>query len=90
MKNLIENSIQIYGIGQPDTITIFNIQSEEDRNHPRFKNLEVLKNRKLTVWFDYEQDGNVIKEKNIKLTIPNENEENIKNFILEKINDSLI
>ena len=79
MKNLIENSIQIYGIGHPDTITIFNMKSEEDRNHPRFKNLEVLKNRTLTVWFDYQEEGSIVKEQSVKMTIPNESEENIIN-----------
>ena len=65
------------------------MKSEEDRNHPRFKNLEVLKNRKLTVWFDYEEDGAIIKEQSVKMTIPIENEETIKNFIINQINASL-
>jgi len=89
MKKLIEESIKVLGIGHPDTITVFNIQSEEDRNHPMFKNLELFKNRKLSILFDYEEDDKLVKQQHIRIIVPNEIEENIKIHIINKINSSL-
>lgn len=89
MKILIINSIQIYGIGDPNTKTVFNIKSELDRNHIKFKNLEVLQNRKLTVWFNYEENGTVFKENSLKLTIPVGTELEIKEYIITQINQNL-
>lgn len=89
MTSVVENSIQIYGMGHPDTITVFNMKSEEDRKHFRFKNLTSIINRKLTIWFDTENDGVVKKENFLKMTIPNGTEEEIKDFILEEINKTL-
>jgi len=89
MKVLIPNTVQIYGIGHPETITVFNMETEDDRKKIRFKNLEVLQKRKLTVWFDYEENGTVFKENSLKLTIPVATELEIKNFIVEEINKSL-
>ena len=83
MNTLIETSIQIYGIGHPNTITVFNMLSEEDRTKPLFRNLEVLQGRKLTVWFDYRDENDVlVKENCVKMTIPKGSEEEIKSFIL--------
>jgi hypothetical protein len=56
MKTLIENSIKIFGMGHPDTKTVFNIEKEEDRNHFRFKSLATISGRKLTVSFKYTED----------------------------------
>lgn len=89
MKTLIEKSIQIYGIGHPETKTVFNIEKEEDRNHMRFKSLATISGRKLTVWFKYEEDSKEVQD-HVQMIIPVSNEEQvIKDYILEKINSKL-
>ena len=86
MKTLIEKSIEIYGMGHPETKTVFNT---EDRNHMRFKSLETIAGRKLTVWFKYEEDGREVQDK-LQMIIPASNEELvIKEFILDQINNTL-
>ena len=89
MKTLIENSIEIYGMGHPDTKTVFNIEKEEDRNHMRFKSLTTISGRKLTVWFKYSENDVEIKDK-LQMTIVKSDDENtIKDFILAQINTYL-
>lgn len=86
MKTLIEKSIKIPGIGHPDTKTVFNIDSEQDKKDLRFKSLTVISGRKLSILFDYDEDGEV-KSSRIQLTIPQTNDEEvIKQFILDQIN----
>ena len=76
-------------MGHPDTKTIFNIENEEDKKDIRFKSLTTIAGRKLSVFFDYEEDG-VKKHGRTQLTIPKtDSEEEIKQFILEKINLSI-
>jgi len=89
MKTLIEKSIEIYGMGHPDTKTVFNIEKEEDRNHLRFKSLTTISGRKLSVHFKYSEDDKEIQDK-LQLVIPKSDDENtIKDFILTEINNSL-
>jgi hypothetical protein len=89
MKTLIEKSIEIYGMGHPDTKTVFNIEKEEDRNHMRFKSLTTISGRKLTVWFKYSENDVEIKDK-LQMTIVKSDDENtIKDFILAQINTYL-
>jgi hypothetical protein len=89
MKTLIENSIKIFGMGHPDTKTVFNIEKEEDRNHLRFKSLTTISGRKLTVSFKYTEDGVEAQDK-LQMTIVKSSDENtIKDFILAQINTYL-
>jgi hypothetical protein len=89
MKTLIENSIEIYGMGHPDTKTVFNIEKEEDRNHLRFKSLTTISGRKLTVWFKY-LENDVETQDKLQMTIVKSSDENtIKDFILAQINTYL-
>jgi uncharacterized membrane protein YvbJ len=89
MKTLIEKSIEIYGMGHPDTKTVFNIEKEEERNHLRFKSLTTISGRKLTVWFKYSENDVEIKDK-LQMTIVKSDDENtIKDFILAQINTYL-
>jgi hypothetical protein len=89
MKTLIENSIEIYGMGHPDTKTVFNIEKEEDRNHLRFKSLTTISGRKLTVWFKYSENDVETQDK-LQMTIVKSDDENtIKDFILAQINTYL-
>lgn len=89
MKTLIEKTIVIKGIGHPETKTVFNIENESERNHIRFKSLVTIAGRKLTVEFNYEEGG-IEKSDKIQLSIPRlETENEVKNFILNEINNSL-
>jgi hypothetical protein len=89
MKTLIEKSIEIYGMGHPNTKTIFNIEKEEDRNHMRFKSLTTILGRKLSVHFKYSEDDKEVQDK-LQMTIVKSDDENtIKDFILTQINNSL-
>lgn len=83
MKELIDNSIEIYGIGHPDVKTIFNI-GDQDKESVRFSSLEKLQNRKLTIRFKYSENDEIFEDK-VVVTIPNENEEFIKEFIIDSI-----
>jgi hypothetical protein len=87
MQTLIERTIQIGGMGHPDTITVFNLTKPEQRNHLRFKSLETICNRKITVWFDTKDENDIVeKEQFIKLQIPSTGtEDEIKDFILKSI-----
>jgi hypothetical protein len=90
MKQLIENTIQIYGMGHPDIKTVFNIEKEEDKENIRFRKLTTISGRKLTVWFSFLENDVLTEEESIKLTIPNtNNEDEIKEFILSSINEYL-
>jgi hypothetical protein len=86
MKTLIENSIKINGIGHPDTKTIFDT---EDKKTFRFKPLTDISGRKLSVHFKYSEDDKEIGHK-VQMVIPKtDSEEEIKEFILTQINNSL-
>ena len=89
MKTLIENTIEIYGMGHPDTKTIFNITDESERNHFRFKSLQTISGRVLTIWFKYEENNNKIEDK-LQMSIPSGlDEDGVKTFILDYINTYL-
>lgn len=89
MKTLIEKSIEIYGMGHPDTKTVFNIEKEEDRNHMRFKSLATISGRKLSVHFKYTEDDKEVQDKLQMTIVKSEDETVIKDFILTTINDYL-
>jgi hypothetical protein len=89
MKILIENTIEINGMGHPETKTIFNIENEMERGHFRFKPLTSISGRKLSVSFKYTQDTDEFRDR-IMLTIPTSTDENvIKDYILTEINNYL-
>lgn len=111
MKTLIETSIQIYGMGHPDTKTIFQIQdttlppnptqeqikeskdkeleNTKIQNDMRFRSLITIGGRTLTVWFKYKENDKEEEDK-VLMTIPRtNNEDQIKQFILNKINDAI-
>jgi len=89
MKTLIENSIQIYGMGHPETKTVFNIKNESERQHMRFKSLTKISGRKLSVFFDYDENDQK-KSNKLQLVITKSEDENvIKQFIVDEINKIL-
>lgn len=89
MKTLIEKSIEIYGMGHPDTKTVFNIEKEEDKNNMRFKPLSSISGRNLTVWFKYSENDKEVADK-VFMSIPFKLDENgVKSFILNEINKKL-
>lgn len=89
MKTLIEKSIKINGMGHPDTKTIFNIESEAEREELRFKSLATLYNR--TVLVNYTYTENDVETTNLlKMVIPASTDEQvIKEFILSEITKDL-
>jgi hypothetical protein len=89
MKTLIENSIKFIGIGHPDTKTIFNIESEYEKDEMRYKPLQKISGRKLSVKFDYIENDLVKTDKFLITIIRSESEDEIKSFILESINNFL-
>ena len=88
-KTLIEKSIEIYGMGHPETKTVFNIEKEEDKMHMRFKSLTTISGRKLTVWFKYSENGTETLDKVATTIVKSEDEQVIKDFILSEINNRL-
>jgi hypothetical protein len=89
MKTLIEKSIEIYGMGHPNTKTVFNIEKEEDRNHMRFKSLTTISGRKLSIHFKYTENDTEIQDRLQMTIIKSEDEAEIKDFILSEINNKL-
>jgi hypothetical protein len=88
MKTLIEKSIVINGIGRNDIKTIFTIEKEEEKNDILYRSLDKISGRKLSINFKCLEDVN---ENKIQISIPfNLNEEEVKQFILSEINNSLI
>ena len=89
MKTLIENTVHFKGIGHSDAKTIFNIENEDEKNHLRFTSLTKISGRKLSVFFKYEENNSEVSDK-LQLYIPRvNNEAEIKNFILDSINEYL-
>jgi hypothetical protein len=89
MKTLIEKSIEIYGMGHPQTKTVFNIEKEIERKDLRFKSLTTISGRKLTVWFKYTENDIESNDKLPMTVIKSDNETEIKDFILTQINNYL-
>ena len=91
MKQLIEKSIEIYGMGHPDVKTVFNIEKEEDRKLPLFRDLTTICGRTLTAWFKYtNQDSEQQVQGKCAMVIPRyETEDEVKVFVLTSINDYL-
>jgi hypothetical protein len=89
MKILIEKSIEIYGMGHPQTKTVFNIEKEIEKKDLRFKSLTTISGRKLTVWFKYTENNIESNDKFPMTVIKSDNETEIKDFILTQINNYL-
>jgi hypothetical protein len=88
-KELIENSIKIYGIGHSDTKTVFNIEKEYDRKHFMFKSLTSISGRILTVSFKYKEGEEEGSSKLPMVIIKSDSEQEIKDFIVDSINTHL-
>jgi hypothetical protein len=89
MKTLIEQSIEIYGMGHPDVKTIFNIKDETEKLNPRFTPLSAISGRLLTIWFKY-TENNLTTEDKLRMQIPfNLNDDEVKDFILTNLNSHL-
>lgn len=88
MKTLIENSIEIYGMGHPDVKHVFNIENDEEREDRLFRSLEKIKNRKLTIRFKYSENDVLVNDK-LQLIIIDGVEIEIRKFIISSINEYL-
>lgn len=90
MKTLIEKSIKFRGIGRPDLKTLFNIENDIEKESPDFVSLTKISGRLIPVLFTYTEDD-VETPSSLRLqVIKSEDEEELKNFVLQSINDSLI
>jgi len=89
MKTLIENTIEIYGMGHPEVKTVFNIKNDEEINHPLFTPLSRISGRLLTIWFKY-TENNLTTDDKLRMQIPfNLNDDEVKDFILTNLNSHL-
>lgn len=89
MKTLIQESIKFIGIPEPETLTIFNIKNDLEKKQRLYKELTFISGRKLMIKFDVEEDG---RKSNIMMPISivrSNNEEEIKQNILDSINDKI-
>jgi hypothetical protein len=89
MKTLIESSIEIYGMGHPDTKTVFNIKDETERSNMRFKSLTTISGRKLTVNYKYTENDAEVADKLQMVIVKSDDEQVVKDFILAEINNKL-
>lgn len=90
MKNLVQKSIKLKGIGHPDTKTIFDITDEKEKQDFRYKSLETWKNRQMSLLFKYTVDSDPEEfEQTLKFQVPNKAENEIKDFILNLIDEEL-
>lgn len=111
MKELIQNTIEFYGMGRPDVKTIFHLKDAElppnptpqeevevrklqvenqiILNNPLFKSLTTIAGRRLSAFFKYKENG-VEKEGRVQMqVIKSDDEQAIKTFILDTINQHL-
>lgn len=90
MKNLVEKSIKLMGIGHPDTKTIFDIQDEKEKQNFRYKSLDAWTNRQMSLTFKYTVDSDP-KEivQTLKFQVPDKTENEIKDFVLNLIDEEL-
>lgn len=111
MKELVQNTIEFYGMGHPDIKTIFHMKdatlptdpTEQQRleynnnhaynqsllNNPKFKSLTTIAGRRLSAFFKYKENG-VEKEGRVQMqVIKSDDEQAIKTFILDTINQHL-
>lgn len=89
MKTLIQESIKFIGIPEPETLTIFNIKNDFEKKQRFYKELTFISGRKLMVKFDVEEDG---RKSNMMMPISilrSNNEEEIKQNILNSINEKI-
>ena len=89
MKNLIQESIKFIGIPEPETLTIFNIKNDFEKKQRLYKELTFISGRKLMVKFDVEEDGRKSKVMMPISVLRSNNEEEIKQNILDSINEKI-
>lgn len=84
MKNIIESSVIIGGIGPFESLTIFN---STDTTNPRYVDISKISGRKLSVYFKYTEGEDLTeKEAQVRLVIPTGlDEQGVKDFILTQI-----
>jgi hypothetical protein len=89
MKQLIQDSIEIYGLGRPDVKTIFTIKDDKEKGDRLYCSLDKISGRKLTVSFK-SSENELETVGAIQMSIPSGLDEiAVKDFILATINDSL-
>jgi hypothetical protein len=90
MKQLIQDSIEIYGLGRPDAKTIFTIKDDSEKNDRLYRSLDKISGRKLTIRFK-SSENELEAAGSIQMSIPTGLDElGVKDFILTTINSSLV
>ena len=86
MKNVIESSIFIKGLGKgPAVKTIFSIQDESEKSSPKYFDLQKLSGKKISLEYSYTEEGEDKFAKTI-LDVPvGLTEVLVKDFILAEI-----
>lgn len=88
-NQLIENSIEIGGIGHPNTKTIFTVEEHDEKKYPFYKSLDRFCGVKKLVWFKY-IDNEIEKEDKVFVVFPKgKTELELKDFIIETINNKI-
>lgn len=89
-KTIITSSIKIHGIGKSDNKTVFTIKEEREKSLSNFIPLTKISKRTLAISYEFVEDEEINKS-SFFTTIPDsDNEETIKDFILEQINNDLL
>jgi len=89
MKTLIIESIRLHGIGHTDVKTIFNITSDIEKKHPKYKYLSDIAGKTTYITFSYLEKNNVMENEIVIKLKKSRNENEIKKFIIDKINKTL-
>jgi hypothetical protein len=90
MKTLIEKTIKVRGIGNPQRKNIFTIENEFETRLPDYYNIEKICGRTLRVDYSFNNDQGAVQFAFIQLVIPfGLTELEVKDFIVEEITTAI-
>lgn len=90
MKNLIENSVSIKGLGKgPNAITVFNLTSESDKTKIKYVDISKVSGKTVNVEYSY-TENQIKKSESITVDISNNmSEVEVRDLIINQINNAL-
>jgi hypothetical protein len=90
MKTLIEKTIKVRGIGNPERKNIFTLENEYEKTLPEYFNIEKICGRTLRVDYSFTNDSGAVQFAFIQLVIPfGLTELEVKDFIVEQITTAI-
>jgi hypothetical protein len=90
MKTLIQNTIKVRGIGNPEKKTIFTIEHDFQKKLPDYYNIQKICGRTLRVDYSFTNDQSAAQFAFIQLVIPfGLTELEVKDFIVEQITTAI-